>query len=287
MNPHIDNSHDANRKKYRRLNLLYYVTPETQESDGGNFELWDKKVINPLKIPSKFNRLVVMETTKHSWHSVDHICSNIERCCVSNYFFSNNSPKNYEYYHVTSFLGRPDERLKRVYGVLDNFLRNKYPQFKGLNYSTPITSVSSQGNEVYLPPPPDNPSFIAVVDFTGNNVSEGDCRALTDRLRAELFNTKHYKVIEREMMEEINKEQGFQQSGCSTDECIVEVGKLIGVEKIVGGSISKVGRTYSVSSRIVSVETGKILKGATYDYKGEIDELLTTGMRKVAYELIK
>ena len=91
----------------------------------------------------------------------------------------------------------------------------------------------------------------------------------------------------REMMEEIIKEQGFQQSGCSTDECMVEVGKLIGVEKIVGGSISKVGRTYSVSSRIVSVETGKILKGATYDYKGEIDELLTTGMKMVAYELIK
>ena len=157
----------------------------------------------------------------------------------------------------------------------------------GVDY-TPSTSVSSQRNDnLLLPTTPKNPTFIAVVDFTGNNVSEGDCRALTDRLRAELFNTKYFKVIEREMMEEIIKEQGFQQSGCSTDECMVEVGKLIGVEKIVGGSISKVGRTYSVSSRIVSVETGKILKGATYDYKGEIDELLTTGMRMVAYELIK
>ena len=150
-------------------------------------------------------------------------------------------------------------------------------------------SIEAEKNKMIsqLPPPSDNPSFIAVIDFKGNNISEGECRALTDRLRAELFNTKHYKVIEREMMEEIIKEQGFQQSGCSTDECMVEVGKLIGVEKIVGGSISKVGRTYSVSSRIVSVETGKILKGATYDYKGEIDELLTTGMKMVAYELIK
>jgi TolB-like protein len=149
------------------------------------------------------------------------------------------------------------------------------------------SNTVSYKDEYPILTPPNNPSFIAVVDFTGNNISEGDCRALTDRLRAELFNTKHYKVIEREMMEQIIKEQGFQQSGCSTDECMVEVGKLIGVEKIVGGSISKVGRTYSVSSRIVSVETGKILKGATYDYKGEIDELLTTGMRMVAYELIK
>ena len=135
-------------------------------------------------------------------------------------------------------------------------------------------------------PPPDNPTDIAVVDFTGNSVSDGDCRALTDRLRTELFNTKHYKVIEREMMEQIIEEQKFQNSGCVTDVCIVKIGEMIGVGKIIGGSISKVGRTYSISSRIVSVETGKILKGATYDYKGEIDELLTNGMRMVAYELI-
>ena len=39
-------------------------------------------------------------------------------------------------------------------------------------------------------------------------------------------------------MEQILVEQGFQQSGCTTNECMVEVGKLIGVEKIVSGSIS-------------------------------------------------
>ena len=185
--------------------------------------------------------------------------------------------------------------------AVDNFLKNKYPQFKGIDYEIPVKNVPSPKDDIIsrksegiiepfdyvLPPPPENLDFIAVVDFTGNNVSDGDCKALTNRLAIELFNTKYFKVIEREMMEEIIKEQGFQQSGCSTDECMVEVGKLIGVEKIVGGSISKVGRTYSVSSRIVSVETGKILKGATYDYKGEIDELLTTGMRMIAVDLIK
>ena len=133
LNPHIDNSHDMLRKRYRRLNLLFYVTPEIQESDGGNFELWDKKVKNPLKIPAKFNRLIVMETTKYSWHSVDHVSSNIKRCCVSNYFFSKSSPENYEYYHVTSFLGRPDERIRRFYGTLDNFLRNTFVKITGIS----------------------------------------------------------------------------------------------------------------------------------------------------------
>ena len=171
--------------------------------------------------------------------------------------------------------------------AVDNFLKNKYPQFTGLNYSTPITSVSLQRNEVYLPPPPDNPSFIAVVDFTGNNVSEGDCRALTDRLRTELFNTKYFKVIEREMMEQILVEQGFQQSGCTTNECMVEVGKLIGVEKIIGGSISQVGNIFSISSRIVDVETGEIENTAVFDHTGNIGLLLTEGMRIVAVDLIE
>ena len=89
------------------------------------------------------------------------------------------------------------------------------------------------------------------------------------------------------MMQEVLKEQGFQQSGCTTDECMVEIGRLVGVEKIIGGSISKVGNTYSISIRIVSVETGSILHTTTYDYKGEIDELLTNGMREVAIGLLK
>ena len=123
LNPHIDNSHDGERERYRRLNLLFYVTPDIDEKDGGNFELWDDRVTTPFKIPSKFNRLVVMETTKSSWHSVDPVISDIQRCCLSNYYFSNESPTSNDYYHVTSFIGRPGQTFQRTYGRVDNFLR--------------------------------------------------------------------------------------------------------------------------------------------------------------------
>jgi len=126
-----------------------------------------------------------------------------------------------------------------------------------------------------------NPSFIAV------GVTNDEASALSDRLRLELFNTMSFTVVERAMMEQILKEQGFQQSGCTTNECIVEVGRLIGVEQIAGGSISKIGSTYSVSARIVSVETGKILKTATYDFRGEIDDLLISGMKQIAIQLAR
>src|SRR5258707_7303729 len=36
LNPHVDNSHDKFRQRYRVLNLLYYVSPNWSEDDGGN-----------------------------------------------------------------------------------------------------------------------------------------------------------------------------------------------------------------------------------------------------------
>ncbi|KJZ13618.1 2OG-Fe(II) oxygenase [Marinomonas sp. S3726] len=124
LNPHIDNSHDGDRKMYRRLNLLYYVTPNWKLEDGGNFELWNSDVTVPNTIVSRFNRLVVMETNDSSWHSVSPVTSSASRCCVSNYYFSNESPSGADYFHVTSFTGRPGETSKRFVGLIDNAIRN-------------------------------------------------------------------------------------------------------------------------------------------------------------------
>ena len=124
LNPHIDNSHDSDRNRYRRLNLLYYVSPDWKIENGGNFELWDRDRVKQKTITAKTNRLVVMETNKTSWHSVSKITIDKPRCCVSNYYFSKNSPDSTEYFHVTSFSGRPDERIKRFIGITDNALRN-------------------------------------------------------------------------------------------------------------------------------------------------------------------
>ena len=103
LNPHIDNSHDSNKLRYRRLNILFYISPGIKESDGGNFELWDQRVKKPLKIPSLFNRLVIMETTKTSY-SVDEVISNVSRCCLSNYYFSKSSPTGAPIIMLQAFL---------------------------------------------------------------------------------------------------------------------------------------------------------------------------------------
>jgi Rps23 Pro-64 3,4-dihydroxylase Tpa1-like proline 4-hydroxylase len=124
LNPHIDNSHDGERSRFRRLNLLYYVSPLWKLDFGGNFELWNEKITIPKTVIAATNRLVVMETNKTSWHSVSPVKVDRPRCCVSNYYFSQVSPDGSDYFHVTSFTGRPEEKLKRTIGSIDNALRN-------------------------------------------------------------------------------------------------------------------------------------------------------------------
>jgi len=123
LHPHIDNSHDSERKLYRRINLLYYITPGWALANGGNLNLWDPKVRESVTLPSSFNTLVVMETNRQSWHSVDTVVGAGPRCCVSNYYFSGQSPDGSEYFHVTDFSAPPDKPLQRLIATADGRLR--------------------------------------------------------------------------------------------------------------------------------------------------------------------
>ena len=115
---------------------------------------------------------------------------------------------------------------------------------------------------------------IAILDLQGEGVSKSAAKTLTDRLRSKLVNTGVFHVLEREQMDEILGEQGFQQSGCVSDECLVEIGRLVGVEQMIGGSIGKIGQTYTLDLRIIDVQSGRILKTVSDDYRGDADGLL-------------
>ncbi len=124
LNPHLDNSHDKDRQRWRVLNLLYYVSPDWQLEDGGNLELWPKGV-NALAetVHSKFNRLAVMATHDSSWHSVSPVERDAARCCISNYYFSDVPLKEGLNFHVTTFRGRPEQLLRDIFLRMDGFFR--------------------------------------------------------------------------------------------------------------------------------------------------------------------
>lgn len=126
---------------------------------------------------------------------------------------------------------------------------------------------------------------IAVIDLEPQGISQVEAAAITDRISHELFQTGKFTVLERSKIEAMFEEMGLSQSGCTDAECIMELGKMLSAQQIVVGSVSKVGQTYSISLRMVSVETGKLMTTATEDIRGDIDKVLTEAAKKVANQL--
>ncbi|MFC2088132.1 PEGA domain-containing protein [Calditrichota bacterium] len=117
---------------------------------------------------------------------------------------------------------------------------------------------------------------IAVLDFgTSGGLTDMEAVTLTNRLRSMLVKTNSFVVLERGIMDEILTEQGFQQTGCTTTECAVEVGKMLNVQKMVSGTIGKLGQTWTMDISLIDIETSHIEKSFFQDFKGEIDGLLT------------
>jgi Rps23 Pro-64 3,4-dihydroxylase Tpa1-like proline 4-hydroxylase len=133
LNPHLDNSHEKDRRRWRVLNLLYYVSPDWKNGFGGNLEIWPEGVEKKqVTIDSSFNRLAVMATHGSSWHSVSPVVADRNRACISNYYFSDSSLKADDRFHVTSFRGRPEQRVRdialRADAVFRQGVRRMFPR---------------------------------------------------------------------------------------------------------------------------------------------------------------
>ena len=126
---------------------------------------------------------------------------------------------------------------------------------------------------------------VAILDFEGRGISQMEAQTLTDRLMSEMVNTNAVIMVERNQMEEIMQEQGFQQSGCTTSECAAEVGALLGVQNMVSGSFGKLGNSYTIDAKMFSVSTGGTIRSVSKTYKGEVDGLLNI-IEIVAWELV-
>ena len=111
---------------------------------------------------------------------------------------------------------------------------------------------------------------VAVIDFDASGISQLEATSLTNRFRTAVGDVGVMRLVKRGMMEEVLQEQGFQQTGCTSEECAVEVGQLLGVQNMIGGSIGRGGDTFTIDARMISVQSGVSLvtKQKTYAWKG-------------------
>lgn len=115
---------------------------------------------------------------------------------------------------------------------------------------------------------------MAVFDFEITTNDKEISRPLADKVIYEFSRSGKYEVIDRGNMNKILYEQKFQMSGCVAQECKVEAGQILGVGKIVNGSVGMVGKVYYLTLQLINVQTGKIEITEKDECRCEPEELL-------------
>jgi hypothetical protein len=83
-----------------------------------------------------------------------------------------------------------------------------------------------------------------------------------------------YDLLERTQMDKIFDQFQIQDTGCTDVQCAVEFWKMLSVQRIVISSVGQVGETYTVTVRLVDVESSKIIRSASRKHEGKLDGVI-------------
>lgn len=132
----------------------------------------------------------------------------------------------------------------------------------------------------------DKKPLVAISPLQAKKVDPEEVDLISEALAGELQNTGAFRVMERGQMDRILKEQGVQSSGlCDGNECAVEVGKILGIDRIVVGSVGRIGTLFIINTRLVDVQTGEILASVRRTKDGELKDVLTSLVPQVGRAL--
>ncbi|MFC1670232.1 CsgG/HfaB family protein [Spirochaetota bacterium] len=130
--------------------------------------------------------------------------------------------------------------------------------------------------------------ILAVMDFKAEGVSKRVAKNTSELIRTEMINTGKYRVVERKQINQILKEQGFQKTGCTDQQCAVKIGKLLSAKYILIGTIMKYEGNIVINGRIVDVEKGIALFGQRQlTKKGKLFSAVTLFTDKLTAKITK
>jgi TolB-like protein len=124
---------------------------------------------------------------------------------------------------------------------------------------------------------------VAVAELEANGVPGTDAAVLANMLRGELVQTGAFRVVEKANMDKVLAEQAFQQTGCTSQECAVKLGKVLNVQRMIVGSFGKLLGRYILNVRVVSVESGEVVQAE--EARGDTIDQLEASLKALAARL--
>lgn len=116
------------------------------------------------------------------------------------------------------------------------------------------------------PPDSEEARIVAVLDFEARNVSPEAARRLCDSLSSCLRHTGQFIVPDRQEAERaVSEVTGTDGAGwvCRTSDCAARIGRKVRAGSVVIGSVSELGRLWSVSATVVDAYSGEVIDDLT------------------------
>lgn len=117
-------------------------------------------------------------------------------------------------------------------------------------------------------------------------IKQEEASLLTDLLSVEIHRSGKFTILNREDMKAVLSEIEFEMAmGCEDNVCLLENVAKLSVNKIIAGSIGKLGRKYIISIRMIN-EDGENEVMVTESCACRIDELDKT-IEQISYKFLR
>jgi hypothetical protein len=116
--------------------------------------------------------------------------------------------------------------------------------------------ITSAGREPVLNA--GSPLPVAVLDFAANGLERPTGRAVAEMVRTRIGEGRNVTLVERELVDKIIKEQNLQISDRVDPPTAVKLGKMLGAQKLVLGSVSRLDSRLTLNVHVVDVRSGVV-----------------------------
>lgn len=96
---------------------------------------------------------------------------------------------------------------------------------------------------------------------------------ISEIFTTEAVNSRAFKIVEREQLNKVLKEYQISQSGIIDTRQAQEIGKMLGADAIITGSVMKIGVLLRIDARIIRIKTGVIVSAVSRQCREDLNEI--------------
>ena len=99
-------------------------------------------------------------------------------------------------------------------------------------------------------------TVLALLNF--NSPTERFSEYVLEELTANLVSSRTFTIVDRNETDLIRREFNFQMSGEVSDNSMQELGRMLGAQAIVSGSLTEIGESHRITIRVLSMQTATV-----------------------------